>query len=107
MAENPTPMTYGARVHAARTPSEFTDQVTAALAGHARYVAEAGNQSHESKVLAAMVARAPEEYTRAMALMVLRLPVSDDLISTDELGDADVQARVGEAWTAFVAPATG
>lgn len=97
-------MSYGARVNAARTPSEYTDQVTAALASHARYVSEAAGQSAESKALATQVAHAPMDYTQSMALMVLVLPRNDNLTSTDELSDADVQESVGEAWAAFVEP---
>lgn len=97
-------MTYGARVNAARTQSEYTDQITAALASHARWVQET-EQPLQSKQLAYRVARAPLDYTQSMALMVLMLPTNAALASTDDLTDQDVQDSVGEAWAAFVEPA--
>jgi len=94
-------MSYGARVNAARTPGEYPDQITAALASHARYVQET-SQVAASKALAAQVARAPLGLTQAMALMVLMLPRNAALESAT-MSDTEVQESVGEAWAAFVA----
>ena len=97
-------MTYQQRSAAARDGA-FQDRVTVGAVKLANFVSAsepAETPNHANRVaFAAQVLASPRSYAERLALGVITASVADDIETTDDLSDAEIQSALETIWDAY------